>query len=78
MYYIPACSCYPPGTITAGVISCNPQTGDCPCQPNVRGRQCNQCEEGYWNLDSGQGLCCYCVPIFSDEALFLRDNRSWT
>ncbi|XP_060569790.1 laminin subunit gamma-1-like, partial [Ruditapes philippinarum] len=58
-----ACSCYPSGTLTAGVISCNPATGDCPCQPNVRGRQCNECEEGYWNLDSGQGCeACNCDP----------------
>ncbi|KAH3798034.1 laminin subunit gamma-1-like [Dreissena polymorpha] len=61
-----ACNCYPPGTESVGVLSCNPQTGDCPCLPNVKGRQCNQCEVGYWNLESGQGCeACMCDPIGS-------------
>ena len=50
-----ACNCYPLGTVSAGVLACNPTTGDCPCLPNVKGRQCDMCEVGYWNLASGQG-----------------------
>ncbi|WAR30636.1 LAMC1-like protein [Mya arenaria] len=61
-----SCNCYPPGTSTVGVLSCNPETGNCPCLPNVLGRQCDECEVGYWNLESGQGCeACDCDPIGS-------------
>nr|KAG5699979.1 hypothetical protein BaRGS_001798 [Batillaria attramentaria] len=59
-----ACNCYPSGTIIQpGVIGCDPGTGQCPCLPNVGGRQCNRCEPGYWNLDSGNG----CEPCDCDR-----------
>ncbi|KAL4219663.1 Laminin-type epidermal growth factor-like domai [Mactra antiquata] len=61
-----ACNCYPAGTVSAGVLNCNPTTGDCPCLPNVRGRQCDECLDGFWNLDSGQGCeACMCDPVGS-------------
>ncbi|XP_041371142.1 laminin subunit gamma-1-like [Gigantopelta aegis] len=60
-----ACNCYPLGTIQAGVLTCDP-TGQCPCLPNVRGQQCNQCMSGYWNLNSGQGCdSCDCDRVGS-------------
>ncbi|EEC12698.1 laminin gamma-1 chain, putative, partial [Ixodes scapularis] len=34
---------------------CDPVTGQCPCRPNVAGRECGQCREGTWNLEGGQG-----------------------
>ena len=55
MYVFSACNCYPPGTINPGVLNCSPEDGQCPCLPNVRGRRCDECEVGYWNLDSAQG-----------------------
>ncbi|KAL3871372.1 hypothetical protein ACJMK2_039377 [Sinanodonta woodiana] len=61
-----ACLCYPPGTISAGILSCDPASGQCPCKPNVIGRMCNQCQSGYWNLNSGQGCeACLCDPTGS-------------
>lgn len=51
-----ACNCYPTGTIIQpGVLGCDPVSGKCACLPNVGGRQCNRCDPGYWNLDSGNG-----------------------
>ena len=61
MYIISACSCYPPGTLSAGVLSCDPVSGSCPCLPHVLGRQCDKCDAGYWNIDSGTGKSCDCV-----------------
>lgn len=29
--------------------------GSCPCLPKVEGRQCDKCQSGYWNIDSGTG-----------------------
>ena len=55
LFYFSACSCYPPGTLSAGVLSCDPVSGSCPCLPHVEGRQCDKCEVGYWNIDSGTG-----------------------
>ncbi|XP_033106488.1 laminin subunit beta-1-like [Anneissia japonica] len=42
---------------------CNRVTGQCPCLPNVLGRQCDTCEENYWRLASGMGCeACNCCP----------------
>ena len=55
---VSACNCNPSGTIIQpGVIGCDPQTGQCPCLPSVGGRQCERCDPGYWNLESGNGQC---------------------
>lgn len=66
LFFFSACSCYPPGTLSAGVLSCDPTSGSCPCLPHVEGRQCDKCESGYWNIDSGTGCEeCNCDPIGS-------------
>ena len=54
---ITACDCHSRGSepTSSGVIDCNLRDGQCPCLPNVIGRRCDQCEPGYWNLDSGIG-----------------------
>lgn len=55
------CGCYPQGTYRrggvddTGLIECDAVSGECACQFNVVGRQCDQCIEGYWNIDSGNG-----------------------
>lgn len=54
-----ACNCHPKGTqrnSDNSLIQCNLKNGQCPCKSNVQGRQCDQCENGYWNLNSDQGL----------------------
>ncbi|NXU36754.1 LAMB4 protein, partial [Drymodes brunneopygia] len=42
---------------------CDPDTGACPCLPNVLGATCDQCASGYWDLASGKGCqTCDCDP----------------
>jgi len=45
---------------------CDSANGQCTCKKNVVGRECNQCKETYWNLQSGKGCSeCKCNPIGS-------------
>ncbi|XP_014218984.1 laminin subunit gamma-1 isoform X2 [Copidosoma floridanum] len=59
------CQCYPPGTLEAGenrqagVAPCDQLTGHCYCKPHVIGRNCDKCEDGYYNIRSGEG-CAAC------------------
>ncbi|XP_006825989.1 laminin subunit beta-1-like [Saccoglossus kowalevskii] len=41
---------------------CDSNTGQCPCLPNVEGRNCDRCTDDYWKLASGTGceLCNCC------------------
>lgn len=62
------CSCYPPGTEQTedGISICDQLTGTCRCKPNVVGRNCNECQNGYYNIISGNGCeSCNCDPIGS-------------
>lgn len=43
------CTCHFPGTLTGGNI-CNTETGQCMCKPDVAGRDCDQCRDGFYNL----------------------------
>lgn len=65
------CSCYPPGTEQTpdGISICDQLTGKCECKPNVMGRNCNECQNGYFNIESGNGCeSCNCDPIGSVNA----------
>lgn len=62
------CSCYPPGSEQTedGISICDQLTGSCRCKPNVVGRNCNECQNGYYNIISGNGCeSCNCDPIGS-------------
>lgn len=62
------CSCYPQGTeqTELGVSICDQATGTCRCKPNVIGRNCNECQSGYFNIISGNGCeSCNCDAIGS-------------
>lgn len=51
------CQCYRPGTIEksdGGVTPCDQLTGHCQCKPHVVGRDCDKCEDGYFNIKSGE------------------------
>lgn len=41
------CECHPAGT--AG-HRCSPEGGQCPCRPNVIGRQCTRCATGHYGF----------------------------
>lgn len=44
-----------------GQAVCNQYTGQCPCLPNVVGKECNECAPSHWNLASGKGCqACEC------------------
>ncbi|XP_035213490.1 laminin subunit gamma-1-like [Stegodyphus dumicola] len=67
-----ACNCNPIGTLKkdphVDVLVCNYATGLCPCMPNVEGKHCDICVEGYWNIASGIGCePCNCDPVGSSE-----------
>ncbi|XP_021568496.1 laminin subunit alpha-3, partial [Carlito syrichta] len=65
------CECHPAGATNH---HCSPEGGQCPCQPNVIGRQCTRCATGYYGFprckpcNCGQRLCeertgqCHCPP----------------
>ncbi|CAD5234464.1 unnamed protein product [Bursaphelenchus xylophilus] len=64
------CNCYTPGTkrptIDYNLLECNQEDGKCDCQPNVIGQYCEKCQEGFFNLTSGNGCeSCDCDPIGS-------------
>ncbi|XP_041108645.1 usherin [Polyodon spathula] len=43
------CDCYGAGVIN-GSLLCNGIGGQCKCKRHVSGRQCNQCQHGFYNL----------------------------
>ncbi|XP_030219656.1 laminin subunit gamma-1 [Gadus morhua] len=64
-----ACSCSPLGT-QGQQTSCAQVTGQCPCLPQVSGRDCSVCEPGFYNLASGTGCeRCSCDRIGSTSGL---------
>ncbi|KAM6937856.1 laminin subunit beta-4 [Xenentodon cancila] len=48
---------------------CNQRTGQCPCRRGVVGDLCDECEDGYWNLDGASG----CQPCRCDPTSSLSD-----
>uniref|UniRef100_A0A4W3JXR0 Laminin subunit gamma 1 n=1 Tax=Callorhinchus milii TaxID=7868 RepID=A0A4W3JXR0_CALMI len=61
------CNCSPYGTVNQQ-RSCNQVTGLCECLPHVIDRDCSQCEQGFYNILSGQGCqSCDCNSIGSTD-----------
>lgn len=56
--HISACNCDPNGSLDEGIcdsisdVESGIEAGLCHCKPHVRGRQCDVCKEGYWNLQA--------------------------
>ena len=45
---------------------CDHLSGQCPCLPNVEGRQCDRCATNHWKIASGEGCeHCDCDPVGS-------------
>ncbi|XP_018318768.1 laminin subunit gamma-1 isoform X2 [Agrilus planipennis] len=62
------CQCYSAGTEERpdGISECDQISGECRCKSHVKGRNCDQCEDGYYNIVSGEGCQqCNCNPIGS-------------
>ncbi|ENN75571.1 hypothetical protein YQE_07914, partial [Dendroctonus ponderosae] len=62
------CQCYAVGTQSdpTGELICHSTTGDCACKERVVGKNCDKCEEGFYNLQSGEGCqSCNCDPVGS-------------
>ncbi|KAK6627638.1 hypothetical protein RUM44_010117 [Polyplax serrata] len=62
------CQCYRAGTIETdgGPPLCDQLTGQCHCKSHVQGVNCDVCEDGYFNIVSGEGCeSCACDPIGS-------------
>ncbi|KAI8485487.1 laminin subunit, partial [Branchiostoma belcheri] len=49
------CDCDAMGILDLNYPSCNRNTGQCSCKPNVGGRRCDRCLPGYYNFP-------YCSP----------------
>lgn len=67
-----ACDCEPAGALDEGICdSADDQknsivAGSCHCKDNVKGRRCDTCKEGFWNLnkDSEEGCqACTCNTL---------------
>uniref|UniRef100_A0A671QX29 Laminin subunit beta-1-like n=1 Tax=Sinocyclocheilus anshuiensis TaxID=1608454 RepID=A0A671QX29_9TELE len=48
-----ACQCDPQGS-----LSCDPVTGQCPCQHGATGRQCSECQPGQWGFPNCRQCQC--------------------
>ncbi|XP_077449810.1 laminin subunit beta-1-like isoform X2 [Stigmatopora argus] len=65
------CTCHAPGTAPHACSSpdrcqCDRRSGQCPCLPNVVGRNCQRCAEDTWNMTSGTGCRpCDCDAVHS-------------
>lgn len=68
---LPACACSPLGTL-GGETTCSQVTGQCPCLPNVAGRDCGACEPGFFDLRSGAG----CKRSVLGQ-VFASENKGW-
>ncbi|XP_054719477.1 laminin subunit alpha-like [Uloborus diversus] len=51
------CNCFLGGTV-GGIAVCGKTNGQCLCKPNVGSRQCSQCKDGTFGLDSDDLFGC--------------------
>ncbi|XP_017782768.1 PREDICTED: laminin subunit beta-1 isoform X2 [Nicrophorus vespilloides] len=70
------CDCHPLGT-NSTIEFCDHNTGQCPCLPNVIGKECGECTPNHWKIASGVGCeSCNCDPIGSlDPQCNLYDGQ---
>lgn len=62
------CHCNLYGTlelIEGGIVPCDKLTGYCSCKPHVTGKNCDRCEDGYYDIRSGE------VDSFSGQIYIL-------
>ncbi|XP_023063546.1 laminin subunit alpha-3 isoform X2 [Piliocolobus tephrosceles] len=56
------CECHPAGATSP---HCSPEGGQCPCRPNVIGRQCTRCATGHYGFPHCKP--CSCGPRLCEE-----------
>lgn len=61
--YFSDCQCSKAGTL-AGVNKCDMSTGQCVCKPDVGGRDCDRCLDGFYNLQESNPYGCDCKFSF--------------
>nr|CAG4638917.1 EOG090X005Q [Daphnia magna] len=62
------CQCFRRGTLQlpSGTLQCDQVSGQCECKPNVAGNNCDRCQDGFFDLESGNGCqTCNCDPVGS-------------
>uniref|UniRef100_A0A1B0D836 Laminin N-terminal domain-containing protein n=2 Tax=Phlebotomus papatasi TaxID=29031 RepID=A0A1B0D836_PHLPP len=63
-YVCKPCDCDPHGAIDDGICDSvsdpeyNIEAGACHCKANVKGRRCDTCKDGFWNLNEHNPLGC--------------------
>lgn len=57
-----------------GADVCDKKTGQCKCQPNVMGRSCDQCMDGYYTVPTDKIFTCQRKINYSK---FLRSNTTF-
>lgn len=57
-----------------GADVCDKKTGQCKCQPNVMGRSCDQCMDGYYTVPTDKIFTCQRKFNYSK---FLRSNTTF-
>ena len=73
---VPECVCNSNGTDPGLIDTCNHETGQCKCLPNVIGTQCDKCADGFWDLGSGEGCKkCDCCGEGSTQATCSEVNK---
>lgn len=53
------CNCNPEGVLDNN-LNCDLDNGKCDCKPNVVGRKCDVCEDGFWDFPQCEE--CNCDP----------------
>lgn len=50
------CNCSTKGSISLNLTNplCDMNTGKCQCKPHVNGVSCDDCEDGFYNINSDQ------------------------
>ena len=75
-YIIIECSCNTNGTKN-GSLSCNQESGLCPCKDNIHQRTCSECKDGFFSFPTtveADCLQCDCDYGGSVEEICEKDN----
>ena len=67
-YFSVVCACDPKGSTS---LICNKTDGNCSCKPNIHGRQCDKCQDGF-------KLHPNCTGTSFDVCIFLLTNLMYS